>query len=82
MNALTQTSFSFLGQTGVYHGKVRDYARTHGLSFYNEHTHQGQLRTLIIRSNHQGEIMLIVCFGEKINDACRGLMDWLHGEFP
>ena len=24
MNALTQTSFSFLGQTGVYHGKVRD----------------------------------------------------------
>ena len=42
---------------------IRDYARTHGLSFYNEHTHQGQLRTLIIRSNHQGEIMLIVCFG-------------------
>ena len=61
---------------------IRDYARTYGLSFYNEHTHQGQLRTLIIRSNHQGEIMLIVCFGEKINDACRGLMDWLHGEFP
>ena len=61
---------------------IRDYARNHGLSFYNEHTHQGQLRTLIIRANHKGEIMLIVCFGEKIDEGCRGLLEWLHKEFP
>lgn len=61
---------------------IRDYARAHGLSFYNEHTHTGQLRTLILRSNHRGEIMLIVSFGEKINDACRALLEWLHAEFP
>ncbi len=61
---------------------IRDYARAHGLSFYNEHTHTGQLRTLILRSNHRGEIMLIVSFGEKINDACRALLEWLHIEFP
>lgn len=61
---------------------IRDYARAHGLSFYNEHTHTGQLRTLILRSNHHGEIMLIVSFGEKINDACRALLEWLHAEFP
>ncbi len=61
---------------------IRDYARAHGLSFYNEHTHTGQLRTLILRSNHLGEIMLIVSFGEKINDACRALLEWLHAEFP
>ncbi len=61
---------------------IRDYARAHGLSFYNEHSHTGQLRTLILRSNHRGEIMLIVSFGEKINDACRALLEWLHIEFP
>lgn len=61
---------------------IRDYARAHGLSFYNEHSHTGQLRTLIMRSNHRGEIMLIVSFGEKINDACRALLEWLHAEFP
>ena len=61
---------------------VRKYAREHGLSFYNEHTHQGQVRTLILRNNHKGELMLIVSFGEKIDDACKGLLEWLHHEFP
>lgn len=61
---------------------IRDYARAHGMSFYNEHTHEGQLRTLIIRSNHRGEIMLILSFGEPLNAACEGLLEWLHGEFP
>ncbi len=61
---------------------IRDYARAHGISFYNEHTHSGQLRTLILRSNHRGEIMLIVSFGEKINEACHALLEWLHTEFP
>ena len=44
---------------------VRTYAREHGLTFYNEHTHEGLLRTLILRNNHKGELMLIVVFGEK-----------------
>lgn len=61
---------------------IRDYARQHGLSFYNEHTHTGQLRTLIIRANHKGEIMLIVCFGEKTDDACKQLLEWLKQSFP
>lgn len=61
---------------------IRDYARQHGIRFYNEHTHEGQLRTMIIRSNHRGEIMLILSFGEPLNAACEGLLKWLHGEFP
>lgn len=61
---------------------IRDYARQHGIRFYNEHTHEGQLRTMIIRSNHRGEIMLILSFGEPLNAACEGLLEWLHGEFP
>ena len=64
---------------------VRTFARKHGLTFYNEHTHQGLLRTLILRSNHKGELMLIVSFGEKIESqksAVESLLTYLHNEFP
>lgn len=61
---------------------VRTFAREHGLTFYNEHTHQGQLRTLILRANHRGEIMLIVSFGEKVAEPCLALLEYLHQEFP
>ena len=64
---------------------VREYARTHGLTFYNEHTHEGLLRTLILRNNHKGELMLIVCFGEKISEFRSQISDFLealHQEFP
>ena len=66
---------------------VRTYAREHGLTFYNEHTHEGLLRTLILRNNHKGELMLIVVFGaslepEQNNHAAMGLLEYLHTEFP
>ena len=66
---------------------VRRYAREHGLTFYNEHTHEGLLRTLILRNNHKGELMLIVVFGaslepEQNNHAAMGLLEYLHTEFP
>ncbi len=61
---------------------IRCFARDHGMSFYNEHTHQGQLRTLILRANHKGEIMLILSFGEPLDDNGFALLEWLHSEFP
>lgn len=61
---------------------IRRFARDHGMSFYNEHTHQGQLRTLILRANHKGEIMLILSFGEPLDDNGFALLKWLHSEFP
>ena len=61
---------------------VREYARAHGLTFYNEHTHEGQLRTLILRNNHKGELMLVVSFGQKVDEACIGLLEYLHTQFP
>ena len=66
---------------------VRTYAKEHGLTFYNEHTHTGLLRTLILRSNHKGELMLIVVFGdgletEQNNRAAKGLLEYLHNAFP
>ena len=64
---------------------IREYARTHGLTFYNEHTHTGQLRTLILRNNHKGELMLIVSFGAEIKNEelkIKNFLEWLHKEFP
>ena len=64
---------------------VRDYARTHDLTFYNEHTHQGLLRNLILRNNHKGELMLIVSFGEPITNhqsPITDFLEFLHQEFP
>ena len=63
---------------------VRAYAREHGLSFYNEHTHSGLLRTMIIRNNHKGELMVIISFGEEISNqpSVFSFLEWLHQEFP
>jgi len=58
---------------------IRDFAREHGISFYNEHAHEGQLRTLIIRTNHRGEVMLIVVWGEAPDMR---LMEYLQQTFP
>lgn len=58
---------------------VRDFARQHGLTFYNEHAHEGQLRTLILRSNHKGEIMLIVVWADE---PYMPLMAHLQEQFP
>ena len=61
---------------------IRRFARDHAMTFYNEHTHQGQLRTLILRANHKGEIMLILSFGATLDDNGFALLEWLHSEFP
>ena len=63
---------------------VRKYARTHGLTFYNEHTHEGLLRNLILRNNHKGELMLIVVFGQAISNepSALRLLEYLHTGFP
>ena len=64
---------------------IRTYAVEHGLTFYNEHTHQGLLRTLILRTNHKGELMLIVTFGEEIaahKAQITDFLEWLHVSFP
>lgn len=64
---------------------IRNYAREHELTFYNEHSHTGLLRTLILRTNHKGELMLIVVFGEKVESQkskVERLLEYLHMEFP
>lgn len=66
-------------RNGIY-----DWAVAHDMTFYNEHSHQGQLRNLMIRNNHKGEIMLVLAFGEPApeNGIYTELLTWLHTSFP
>lgn len=61
--------------------RIREYARANGITFYNEHAHEGGVRTIIMRSNHKGELMLIISFGEDLTDAEKGMLEMLHQEF-
>lgn len=59
---------------------IRDYALEHGLTFYNEHSHTGQLRTMMLRSNHADQLMLVLSFGEE-GDYTE-LLEAIHQAFP
>lgn len=59
---------------------IRDWAISHGMTFYNEHTHLGQVRTIMLRNNHKGEWMLVISFGEPGDYS--ELLEAIHQNFP
>jgi len=61
---------------------IRQWAVAHDMTFYNERSHQGQLRNMMIRTNQQGEVMLILIFGEPLTDTGKELLEYIHGQFP
>lgn len=63
-------------RNGVYR-----FAVEHGMTFYNEHSHTGQLRNLMIRNNEQGEYMVVVVFGDELTKEGEGLLQYLRDEF-
>ena len=60
---------------------VRDYAIANGITFYNERSHEGQLRNMMIRNNHLGELMVVIVIADK-NTPIEGLLNMLHECFP
>ena len=64
-------------RNGIY-----QFAMEHNMTFYNEHTHSGQLRNLMLRSNREGQLMLVLAFGESVTNDGMALLEWLHQEFP
>ena len=62
--------------------RVREYAMKQGMTFYNEHTHEGQLRTLIIRMNAAGEAMVVLVLGDDPDAKGKGLLELIRTGFP
>lgn len=60
---------------------IRKYALEHGLSFYDIREHTGLLRTMTVRTNEAGDVMLIMCFGEEDKAARESLLNALIEEF-
>ena len=61
---------------------VRDYGKTHGLSFYDLRENRGLLRTMMVRISSTGEIMVVVSFGEDQPEAIKALLDKVVAIFP
>jgi 23S rRNA (uracil1939-C5)-methyltransferase len=60
---------------------VKMYALEHKLSFYDTRNHEGFLRNLIIRNTSEGEIMLIMVFGQQVENEILALLNGLKENF-
>ncbi|ALM06655.1 RNA methyltransferase [Sediminicola sp. YIK13] len=61
---------------------VKDFANKHGLPFFNPRNQEGLLRTLMIRTSSNGEIMVLVQFFEDNQEQRTLLMDFMKETFP
>ncbi|MCC9167841.1 23S rRNA (uracil(1939)-C(5))-methyltransferase RlmD [Pontibacter sp. XAAS-A31] len=61
---------------------VREYAREHGLPFYDVMKQEGLLRNLIVRTANTGELMVILQVKYDDQEAITGILDLLAERFP
>ena len=60
---------------------VKDFAVSHGLSFYDVRENTGLLRNMFVRNNLKGDFMVIICFAHE-DPSCKLLLDALSDAFP
>ncbi|MDO4319210.1 MAG: 23S rRNA (uracil(1939)-C(5))-methyltransferase RlmD [Bacteroidales bacterium] len=61
---------------------IKDYGRSHGMTFYDLREQHGLLRTLMVRMASTGEIMAVMSFGEDNPGQIKELLDAVRAEFP
>ncbi|MEB8330443.1 23S rRNA (uracil(1939)-C(5))-methyltransferase RlmD [Flavobacteriaceae bacterium KMM 6897] len=61
---------------------IKDFANKHDLPFFNPRNQEGLLRTLMIRTSSNGEIMVLVQFFENNEVQRTLLMDFIKESFP
>ena len=61
---------------------LRTYARERALTFYNARAHEGFLRSVILRSNEKGEMMVTLAFAEDRPADRDALLEAVHQQFP
>jgi 23S rRNA (uracil1939-C5)-methyltransferase len=62
--------------------EVRRYALQHNLTFFNLRNQEGFLRTMIVRTSSNGELMIIMVFFHEDNDAQISLLQNIADKFP
>ncbi|QKJ32349.1 23S rRNA (uracil(1939)-C(5))-methyltransferase RlmD [Mucilaginibacter mali] len=61
---------------------INNFAKQHGISYYNLKNHTGSLRNLIIRTSTTGELMVIVVFAFASQEEVDLLMNFVDKDFP
>lgn len=62
--------------------EIREFANLNNLTFFNPRSHEGLLRTLMLRTASTGEIMVLIQFFEDDKPNRELLLDHLHNKFP
>ncbi|MDH4404338.1 MAG: 23S rRNA (uracil(1939)-C(5))-methyltransferase RlmD [Flavobacterium sp.] len=62
--------------------EIRDFANLKNLTFFNPRSHEGLLRTLMLRTASTGEIMILIQFFEDDKQNRELLLDHLYEKFP
>ena len=62
--------------------EIRNFANLNNLSFFNPRSHEGLLRTLMLRTASTGEIMVLIQFFEDDKQNRELLLDHLYEKFP
>jgi len=61
---------------------IRDFALQENMPFYNLRSHQGYLRTLVIRTSSTGNVMVIVNFHHEDTAMREKLLNFVWKQFP
>ncbi len=61
---------------------IREFAQQENMPFYDLRSHEGFLRTLVIRTSSIGEVMAIVNFHHEDTDMRQKLLDYTWKRFP
>ena len=64
---------------------IRDYAYSHGLSFYDQREHTGLLRGMMVRLSNTGELMVLMQFcitTDEERAQAMSLLAWIRDGYP
>lgn len=61
---------------------VKQFCLEHGYEFYNIRENRGFFRNMFVRSNGNGDVMLIMCFAQPRMEDIKALLDALSARFP
>ncbi|MDE6497337.1 MAG: 23S rRNA (uracil(1939)-C(5))-methyltransferase RlmD [Muribaculaceae bacterium] len=61
---------------------VKQYAKEHGMPFYDLRLQEGLVRTLMIRTASTGESMAVISFGTDDKTTIKALLDAVRDKFP
>jgi 23S rRNA (uracil1939-C5)-methyltransferase len=70
------------GLTNDIRNFVREMAELHQYSYYDIRAHQGFLRNMIVRNTLDGQWMVIVVFGQQLDDQIAFLLNQIKSRFP